>query len=229
MNQSDKLVEALVGFHAEVGTIRKDSTNPFFGSKYASLSTILSQVLPVLTKHGLTIIQLPSGTGLTTTLAHTSGQYISQTMDLMPVKADPQAQGSAITYARRYAVSAVLSLNVDEDDDGNAATAQATASATAQPAPKRTASQATPQGTPQGDDKPWFNAIDKNGVTTTAGHEMAQRIAGGAASWEDLYGSFKVSKKDRAEVERLVAEYRQQTAHPTRAEQAEYEDEPLPF
>jgi hypothetical protein len=223
MNQSDKLdklVEALVGFHAEVGTIRKDSTNPFFGSKYASLSTILSQVLPVLTKHGLTIIQLPSGTGLTTTLAHTSGQFISQTMDLMPVKADPQAQGSAITYARRYAVSAVLSLNVDEDDDGNAATAPATA-----PAPKRTA----PQAVPQGDDKPWFNAIDKNGVTTTAGHEMAQRIAGGAASWEDLYGSFKVSKKDRAEVERLVAEYRQQTAHPTRAEQAEYEDEPLPF
>lgn len=223
MTQSDKLdklVEALVGFHAEVGTIRKDSTNPFFGSKYASLSTILSQVLPVLTKHGLTIIQLPSGTGLTTTLAHTSGQYISQTMDLMPVKADPQAQGSAITYARRYAVSAVLSLNVDEDDDGNAATAQATV-----PAPKK----AVPQAAPQGDDKPWFNAIDKNGVTTTAGHEMAQRIAGGAASWEDLYGSFKVSKKDRAEVERLVAEYRQQTAHPTRAEQAEYEDEPLPF
>ena len=227
MNQSDKLdklVEALVGFHAEVGTIRKDSTNPFFGSKYASLSTILSQVLPVLTRHGLTIIQLPSGTGLTTTLAHTSGQYISQTMDLMPVKADPQAQGSAITYARRYAVSAVLSLNVDEDDDGNAATAQATAPATA-PAPKK----AVPQAVPQGDDKPWFNAIDKNGVTTTAGHEMAQRIAGGSASWEDLYGSFKVSKKDRAEVERLVAEYRQQTAHPTRAEQAEYEDEPLPF
>ncbi len=226
MNQSDKLdklVEALVAFHAEVGTIRKDSTNPFFGSKYASLSTILSHVLPILTKHGLTIVQLPSGTGLTTTLAHTSGQYISQTMDLMPVKADPQAQGSAITYARRYAVSAVLSLNVDEDDDGNAATAQAGSPATA-PAPKKPAQQATPQG----DDKPWFNAIDKNGVTTQVGHEMAQRIAGGSASWEDLYGSFKVSKKDRAEVERLVAEYRQATAHPTRAEQ-EYEDEPLPF
>lgn len=220
MTQSETindLVKALVAFHAEVGSVKKDSTNPFFNSKYASLSSILTQVVPVLSKHGLTIIQAPSSDGLTTTLAHTSGQYVSSQMKLMPVKADPQAQGSAITYARRYAVGAILSLNIDEDDDGNAA---------AQPVQKVQQSAPAPSAPVSDDDKPWLNAIDKNGVTTQLGHQVAQQIAGGATSWEAVFGSYKVSRKDREELKRLVAEYQQSSAHPTRAEQ---DDEPLPF
>lgn len=228
MTQSETindLVKALVAFHTEIGTIKKDSTNPFFNSKYASLSQVLSQVLPVLSKNGLTIIQAPSEDGLTTTLAHSSGQYISSQMRLMPVKADPQAQGSAITYARRYAVASILSLNIDEDDDANAATqsAQQVQKVQQSVAPKAPA----PSAPVSDEDRPWLNAIDKNGVTTQLGHQVAQQIAGGATSWEAVYGSYKVSKKDRAELQRLVAEYQQSSAHPTRAEQED--DEPLPF
>lgn len=121
--QINELSTALLGFHKEVGKITKDAKNPFFKSTYATLSQILEVISPALTKNGLSVIQMPSGHGLTTLIVHESGQYIGDTFDLMPVKNDPQAQGSAITYARRYALGSILSLNIDEDDDGNKATA----------------------------------------------------------------------------------------------------------
>jgi hypothetical protein len=74
---------------------------------------------------GLVIAQFPDGTGLVTMLIHSeSGEYISSNYTMPVAKQnDPQAVGSAITYARRYAVSSILSLNVS-DDDGNAAAVQ---------------------------------------------------------------------------------------------------------
>ena len=119
----NELAAALAKFHSQVGKIKKDSKNPFFKSKYASLSAILDVVAAPLCENGLSIVQAPSGDNqLNTMLIHTSGQFISGTFQMMPVKNDPQAQGSAITYARRYALGAFLSLNIDEDDDGNIAT-----------------------------------------------------------------------------------------------------------
>lgn len=117
------LATALVKFNGLVGKVSKDSTNPFFRSKYAALPDILSAIHIPLQESGLTINQFPSGShGLTTILIHAdSGEYMMDTYEMKPTKDDPQGVGSCITYQRRYAVGAILSLNIDEDDDGNKA------------------------------------------------------------------------------------------------------------
>jgi len=118
-----QLAKALAMFHLKVETVKKDATNPFFKSKYASLSNILDAVSVPLSECDLSFSQLPNGEyGLTTILMHAeSGEYISADYTMKPIKDDPQGKGSVITYQRRYALSAILGLNIDEDDDGNAA------------------------------------------------------------------------------------------------------------
>ena len=118
------LAQALIVFHLKVDTIKKDAKNPFFKSTYATLTNILDAINEPLIESGLAISQFPSGAdGLTTILIHgESGEWISSTYEMRPVKDDPQGRGSCITYQRRYALASVLSLNIDEDDDGNKAT-----------------------------------------------------------------------------------------------------------
>ena len=126
MNKSDSikgLGQALLTFHKEVGKVAKESSNPFFRSKYASLPQIQEAIKEPLEKAGLVYSQFPDGqNGLTSILIHAdSGEWIEATYTMTPAKNDPQGQGSAITYQRRYALSSILGLTVDEDDDGNAA------------------------------------------------------------------------------------------------------------
>ena len=118
------LAASLSKFQEEVKNPANTADNPFFKSKYAPLSDILNNVRPLLSKNGLSILQAPSGDGeniiITTMLLHTSGEYIE--FDPLILKADkPTAQGagSAITYARRYAISAILGISSEDDDDGN--------------------------------------------------------------------------------------------------------------
>ena len=115
--------DALLKFDSEVATISKTATNPFFKNKYAPLPEILEAIKEPLQTAGLTVKQFPEGEhGLTTIIIHPlSGQWISSTYYMKPVKDDPQAEGSRITYQRRYALGAVLGLNIDVDDDGQAA------------------------------------------------------------------------------------------------------------
>ena len=118
------LSKALVQFNAKVGKISKDAKNPFFKNNYATLDNIIDEVRPILAEYGLNILQMPSGDGqniqITTLLIHESGEWLeSETLTMKPVKNDPQGLGSAITYARRYALQSFLSLNTGEDDDGN--------------------------------------------------------------------------------------------------------------
>jgi hypothetical protein len=117
------IATALVKFQTLVGKIKKDSNNPFFKSKYADLSGILDSIHQPLIDCNLTVNQFPSGKHeLTTILIHAeSGEFIMSTYEMTPVKNDPQGLGSCITYQRRYALGAALSLNIDEDDDGNSA------------------------------------------------------------------------------------------------------------
>lgn len=117
------IATALLNFHKLVGVIKKDSSNPFFKSKYAALPDILNSIDKPLLDSGLVVVQLPTGeNGLTTMLIHSdSGEYIQDTYTMTPTKNDPQGLGSCITYQRRYALGAFLSLNIDEDDDGNGA------------------------------------------------------------------------------------------------------------
>jgi hypothetical protein len=101
-----------------VGRISKDAKNPFFKSNYASLPHIITEIAEPLEKSGLVLSQFPNGDGLTTMLIHAdSGEFISATYTLQVVRQnDPQAQGSAISYARRYAITSVLNLAISDDD-----------------------------------------------------------------------------------------------------------------
>jgi hypothetical protein len=117
-----EITAALLEFHKEVSSIPKTATNPFFKSKYADLSTILTTISTPLFKNGLVLSQFPEGeSGLTTRIMHVSGEWMESTYIMKPVKGTPQDAGSAMTYQRRYAIGAILSLNIDEDDDGNKA------------------------------------------------------------------------------------------------------------
>jgi hypothetical protein len=114
---------AVFNFHKEVSKIPKTDTNPFFKSKYAALPAILDAIREPLQKAGLTIMQFPKDDcGLETIIIHPeSGEWMSEVYYMKPVKDDPQGRGSLLTYQRRYAIGAILSLNIDEDDDGNKA------------------------------------------------------------------------------------------------------------
>ena len=115
--------KALVAFGQSMPKVPKDKVNPHFKSKYASLSIMIEKATPILAANKLVIVQQIDGDALTTTLLHESGEYITATAT-MPCSnpTNPQAMGSAITYARRYAYGSILSLDIDDDDDANAAT-----------------------------------------------------------------------------------------------------------
>ena len=137
--QINELASALAKAQAKFSAVPKDSVNPFFKSSYAALPEVVKTATPVLAEFGLAISQFISqgengGDTLTTYLLHSSGQFIAHTMQLHLVKEDPQAQGSAVTYARRYSYMAALGLVADVDDDGNAASQPQQRSAA--PAPK---------------------------------------------------------------------------------------------
>jgi len=125
----NELASALVAAQAEFSAVPKGSSNPLFKSKYAALPDVVASASPVLAKHGLAVTQsitFVNGSqgpidALNTTLLHKSGQFIEHAMILHLPKNDPQGQGSAVTYARRYAYMAILGLVADDDDDGNAA------------------------------------------------------------------------------------------------------------
>jgi hypothetical protein len=113
---------ALAVFHIKMDVIKKDQTNPFFKSTYASLSNILDAIKIPLAESDLSFSQHPMGeNGMSTILMHKSGEWIGSHFTMKPVKNDPQGVGSCITYMRRYALAAILGLNIDDDDDGNQA------------------------------------------------------------------------------------------------------------
>jgi hypothetical protein len=116
------IAKALSLFHIKVETIKKDANNPFFKSTYASLSNILDSIKEPLMESGLSIAQFPTmERTLITLLMHgESGEWIESSYEMKPVKDDPQSRGSVLTYQRRYAISAILLLNIMEDDDANA-------------------------------------------------------------------------------------------------------------
>lgn len=126
MNKSESiqnLAKALSEFQGKVAGAKKLASNPFYKSKYADLGTIWETVRDPLTECGLSVTQLcsPADDGfiaVETILLHSSGEYLGGTISMKLVKNDPQGAGSAITYARRYALSAILGIH-QEDDDAN--------------------------------------------------------------------------------------------------------------
>lgn len=123
MNQSESINElatALCAAQAEMGGAVKDSANPFFKSKYADLTSVVKAIKEPFANHGLSYTQFPCAAdgcvGVTTRLMHSSGQWLESSYMLPMVKNDPQAAGSAITYARRYALQAMAGIPTADDD-----------------------------------------------------------------------------------------------------------------
>jgi hypothetical protein len=123
---SAELFKSLAAAQAKFPEIIKDKVNPHFKSKYVSLDAILSATRPALTENGLAVSSRFGEHSIEAVLLHSSGEQItSGPVPLLLGKNDMQGLGSAITYARRYAIGALLGISPDEDDDGNAAAASA--------------------------------------------------------------------------------------------------------
>jgi hypothetical protein len=127
-----KVIEALAKASSEFQPITKSSTNPYYGQKYADLSSLIDATRPALAANGLVVLQTPRvianrAVEITSMLAHSSGEYIAfdiafpawqDTKD--GARFDAQTIGSAITYGRRYSYQSLLNISAEEDDDGNA-------------------------------------------------------------------------------------------------------------
>jgi len=163
----DKILPALAKVKSNLGKVTKGANNPFFKSKYADLNTHLEVVEPVLNENGLVLLQPVStnsdGNNVVESIVfHSeSGQYVSSMMTLVG-ETDMQKAGSAVTYARRYTLGSLLSMQA-VDDDGEASLGRKSKPSQAKPAstskptakssfrkPKKTASKSTPVQT--GDD-----------------------------------------------------------------------------
>lgn len=118
------IAAALAAAQGELTPVAFDRDNPFYHSRYATLTALREAMRPVFARHGLSVVQgAAENGGIETTILHSSGEWItSDGLPMKPAKDDPQGIGSLITYARRYGLAAAVGLVADEDDDGNGAT-----------------------------------------------------------------------------------------------------------
>jgi hypothetical protein len=129
------LTASLAKFQAEVDNPKNTSVNPQFRSKYAPLDVVINTVRPILAKHGLSVIQSTGSEGesiiIKSMLLHESGEWIESDPLALPgyqlkgggmKEFNAQGAGSAITYGRRYSLSAILGISSEDDDDANGQT-----------------------------------------------------------------------------------------------------------
>lgn len=121
------LAAALAKAQAGMQSAKFDKTNPHFKNKYASLAAVIDAIRKPLADNGLSYTQATEiregGLVLVTTLRHATGQWVASEYPL-PSAAKPQELGSALTYARRYSLSAIACIAADEDDDAEGANGQ---------------------------------------------------------------------------------------------------------
>ena len=189
MNTSEsisKLAKAMVNFSAEVKNPPNTADNPFFKSKYAPLADVLNLMRPLLAKHGLTAIQMPGGDGqnvtVKTILLHESGEWIEgDALALRTDKATPQGAGSAVTYGRRYSLSAMLGISSEDEDDGQFASG---------PPRKRAVAPAKPSAqNPKKGKEELITGPQVEKLFTVAGRKFANK----SEAKEALYSKYKVS------------------------------------
>lgn len=185
----EKISPALVKAINSIEGVKKASTNPHFKSRYANLESVIETAHEALSENGLAVMQGPgpldgNAITLTTRLIHESGEWIETDFSLPMAKADPQAAGSALTYARRYSLMAMLNMPA-VDDDGNDAV---------RPNPVQSKSNGDGNfeyrdtGPSEVDGKDWWGA-EGPGATAHAAKK---------AGWEDLH------EQMRSQIDRLV-------------------------
>ena len=116
-----KIAPALLEAQKKIGSAVKGSTNPFFHSTYASLGDVMEACKDILNENGIAVLQ-PIGTDengvyVETVLLHTSGEFIADRLKIAPKsETNPQDQGSAISYARRYSLQSMVFIPAEDDD-----------------------------------------------------------------------------------------------------------------
>lgn len=188
MSESIKhIAEALNKAQAEMSGAKKGAKNPFFKSNYADLNSVVDAVRIPFCDNGLSYSQFPimheNRVGVETILMHSSGEWMKSVLMLPMVKQDPQAAGSAITYARRYALQAIAGIPA-EDDDGNSA------------------SQKSPAKQKQASNVNWYNSFESDKqymlVDIQSGAKTADMIIGELKS-----GGFTVSNQVADQIRNL--------------------------
>jgi hypothetical protein len=122
---SQEIYKAIIKVGGEIGPVTKSKINPAFKSAYAPLDEILGAVKPVLAKYGLAVLfrqvatDNPDFVSVETVLIHESGESLGGIFTAKPMKLDPQGTVGAITYLKRCGITALLALELDDDDDGN--------------------------------------------------------------------------------------------------------------
>lgn len=119
------LLAKLLKVQSEMKPIKKDETNPHFHNRYFDINSLLAELKPILTSHGLVLVQPIIGQELTTIIYDTASEEQIICNFTLPKLDDMQKLGGAISYARRYALVSLFALE-GEDDDGNTASAVST-------------------------------------------------------------------------------------------------------
>lgn len=198
-NQSDSvaaLAAAFSKFQGELESAIKDANNPHFRSKYADLASIREAIKEPLAKNGLSVTQLPmpgeKGTlRLRSVLLHSSGEWIASEMEMPLAKVDPQGYGSALTYARRYSLAALLGV-VQDDDDAEGAMGRNTPAKATEPPEK-------PKAAPKSegvDLTPVAEATAKTGIPKSDVVDLCKA----------LFDGKKPNELTQAQVDQLAAE-----------------------
>tara|TARA_R110000824_G_scaffold19663_2_gene75655 strand:- start:1086 stop:1658 length:573 start_codon:yes stop_codon:yes gene_type:complete len=175
-----EVYKSIYKFHSLLGIISKEAENPFFRSKYASLPHILKAIQKPLQDSGLIIIHKLTDDKMETNIIHAeTGEMIVSSFVLAMKGTDSQAWGSAITYAKRYSIGAMLNLTIDEDDDGNGSSD-----------PRKDKQSSVSKGTPRGndDDKQWLSQEGEQ-------FDKALQFIREGGSVAEIRQKYKVSKK----------------------------------
>lgn len=170
--QVSELAKALINVQRTIQPAIKDATNPFVQNRYATLNSVMDSCREALLVNSIWMTQFPVPAepgylGLVTKLTHAeSGQWQSSLAVVPLPKADPQGMGSAMTYARRYALSAMLGIVTDDDDGEDAKLPTKTVSPSRKPQNAPLAHKGTTSGLDSGQ-------VDKNDSKPTPGVSLS--------------------------------------------------------
>lgn len=176
MSEIKQIATALVKAQSEMSNPKKGSSNPFFKSKYADLNSIREAVLPILNSNGISVLQptvnIDGKNFVKTILLHESGEMLESFTEILFSKInDAQAQGSGISYARRYGLQSFVCVGAD-DDDGQKAVQQPKANS----------------------ELPWLNVLDKDqNQTREWARIIALKLENKPISIDVLKTKFKIS------------------------------------
>lgn len=203
INKSAGIAEigkALHQFHTKFKVVKRNDTVSVQTQKgsykfnYATLDAILEQIHSDLHECGIIVTQHPVGEGwLNTLIIHgASGEYFESSYRLKQEGSDIKAQGSAITYGRRYALCAILNISIEDDDDAGKASGDKT---TREPRQQATGSQQR-SGLPESE-KPWLNALTKDGELTPVGQQVVEALQNGIRTLEQIEAKNRLNKQEK--------------------------------